>query len=92
MAEKKIYQAYLDAAAEAEVGGALAVSRNPKHRGAKMTASGMTTAQLRVVLDYAHRLVAIMKSVGSRKTLHIGKATLQLTERGREEILAMRGV
>lgn len=92
MTEKQTRELDFDAIADAEVGGALAVSRSAKNRGARMTKYGLTTAQLRVVVEYAHRLLVIFRQAGAKKVLHIGKATLRLREHGREEILAMRGL
>lgn len=91
MAEKQKHLD-LDAIAEAERFGALAISSNPKHRRARMTKSGKTTAQLRVILQSAQRLFRVLRQIGPERTLRIGKATLQLRQNGREEILAARGL
>ena len=88
----KLHQAHLDAAAEAEMFGALAISSNPKNRLARMTKYGKTTAQLRVIRQSAQRLFAVLRQVGPERMLRIGKATLQLRQHGREEILVTRGL
>jgi hypothetical protein len=79
----------LDAAAEAERFGALAVSRRSKNRGAKMTKYGLTTAQLRVLIDSASNLVYVLKRV---KKVHVGKMILELSERGNTEIVEIQGM
>lgn len=90
MVEKKIKQLDLDAIADAEAVGALAVGRSPKNRGARMTKHGKTTAQLRVLHASARRVFAMLRQVGTERPLHIGKATFQLKQHGREETLAVR--
>lgn len=92
MTGKQSKELDLDAIADAEAFGALAVGGSRKNRGARMTEHGMTTAQLRVLGASARRLFAMLRQVGSKKALHIGKATLQLKQQGRKEILAARGL
>ena len=82
----------LDAIADAEVFGALAVSSSRRFRGARMTKYGKTTAQLRVLRSSARRVFAMLRQVGAKRPLHIGKATLELTKHGRGETLAVRGL
>jgi|GEM_PF-4453244 len=76
----------LDAAAEAERFGALAVSRRSKNRGAKLTKKGLTTAQLRVLVDSASYIFGVLKRV---RKVHVGKTTLEFSERGNKEIVEM---
>ena len=90
MPKNKLKSIDWDAAADAEAVGALAVSRSAKNRGAKMTKYGLTTAQLRVLKDSASRLVHVLKRVN--QPLHIGKTILELTARGKKEIVAIRGL
>jgi hypothetical protein len=86
----------LDAVAEAERFGALAISRSSRNRGAKMTKYGLTTAQLRVLKDSASNLVYALKGVkglnAGKKKVHVGKMILELTERGNTEIVEIRGM
>ena len=42
--------------------------------------------------ESAQRLFAFLRQVGPETTLHIGKATLQLSQHGRQEILSTRGL
>ncbi len=79
-----------DAVAEAETVGALAVSRRSKHRRAKMTTSGLTTAQLRVLRDSVSQLVGALRRSG--KPLRIGNATFELSEQGKKETVAIQGL
>ncbi len=78
----------LDAAAEAERFGALAISRRSKFRGAKMTKCGLTTAQVRVLVDSASNIFSVLKRV---KKVRAGKTTLAFSEHGDREIVEMRG-
>lgn len=90
MSNTKLNPIDLDAAAEAERFGALAVSRRSKNRRAKMTKYGLTTAQLRVVIESASHLIYVLKRI--KKPLHVGKTTLALSERGDTEIVEMQGM
>lgn len=90
MQNRKLNPVDLDAAAEAERFGVLAVSRRSKNRGAKMTKYGLTTAQLRAVVESASHLVCVLKRI--KIPLHVGKATLELSERGGTEIVEMQGL
>ena len=63
-----------------------------KNRGARMTKRGVTTAQLRVAREYTRSLFAFLRQLGGGKTIHIGKATLQLRQNGRKAILETRGL
>ena len=92
MMRKKGKHLDLDAIADAEAVGALAVSSSRKFRGARMTKHGKTTAQLRVLLSSVRRVFAMIRPVGAKGPLHIGNVTLALTQRGREETLAVRGL
>jgi len=79
-----------EAAADAEAAGALAVSRYAKHRNAKMTKCGLTTAQLQVLKESASHLVHVLRRV--KQPLHIGKIILELSARGKKEIVAISGL
>lgn len=79
-----------DAVAEAETVGALAVSRRAKHRRAKMTTSGLTTAQLRVLRDSASQLVVVLRRF--KKPLRIGNAVFELSEHGKKEVVEIQGL
>lgn len=80
----------LDAVAEAERFGALAISRHAKNRGARMTASGLTTAQLRVVGDSASYLVRTLKRI--KRPLRIGRTRLTLRGQGKKEFVAIQSL
>ncbi len=90
MQNTKLNPIDLDAAAEAERFGALAVSRRSKNRGAKMTKYGLTTAQLRVLVESASHLIYVLKRI--KKPLHVGKTTLEFSERGNTEIVEIQGM
>jgi len=92
MNKNKIAPIDLDAVAEAERCGALAVSRTRKKRGARMTPSGKTTAQLRVIFSSAQRLFAALRQVAPGQPLHNGRATLQLKQHGRDATLSAHGL
>ena len=79
----------LDAVGEAERFGALAISRNPKHRGAKMLKCGLTTAQARVLVESATSIFEQLKRV---KKLRVGKTTLAFSEQDGKQIVEMRGM
>lgn len=80
----------LDAAAEAESFGALAINRREKNRGARLTKYGLTTAQLRVLRDSAANMVYLLKR--AQQPVHVGKATFRLSERGDKEIVSIQGI
>ncbi len=88
MQKEKVNPIDWDAVAEAERFGALAVSRRSKNRGARMTASGLTTAQLRVVEDSASYLVRTLKRV--KRPLRIGRTRLELRGQGKKEFVAIQ--
>ncbi len=92
MNKNKVSSIDLDAVAEAERFGALAVGRIRKNRGARMTPSGKTTAQLRVIFSSAQRLFAALRQVASEQPLHIGRATLRLKQHGRDATLSAHGL
>lgn len=79
----------LDAAAEAERFGALAVSRHSKNNRAKMTKNGLTTAQRRALINSASDLVNIMKRV---KKVHAGRMTVAFSTRGDTETVEIQGL
>jgi hypothetical protein len=79
-----------DAAAEAERFGALAVSRRKRNRRAKMAKDGLTTAQKAVCMESVVNLVSLLKRLN--KPLHLGKTTLELSQRGAETTVAIHGL
>ena len=79
----------LDAVGEAERFGALAISRNPKHRGAKMLKCGLTTDQVRVLVESATNIFDLLKRV---RKVRAGRTTLAFREQDGKQIVEMRGM
>jgi hypothetical protein len=79
----------LDAAAEAESFGALAISGRSKHRGAKMTKCGLTTEQVRVLVESATDIFHMLKRV---KKVRAGRTTLAFSEHDGKQIVEMKGM
>jgi hypothetical protein len=81
----------LEQAGDAEAFGALAVSRQKRHRNGRATKSCFTAGQARVFSELADSLVKIAKEVGANhKIVKFGHLSVELHEEGTEEVLSIR--
>jgi hypothetical protein len=81
----------LDQAGDAEAFGALAVSRQKRHRSDRAAKSRLTAGQARVFSELADSLVKIAKEVGANhKIVKFGDIAVELHEEGTEEVLSIR--
>lgn len=81
----------LEAAAQAEAFGVLAVSRSPKHRGTQSAGKRFTPAQKRALSDFARSLVKVAKEAGAaNECITVGGVSFELHESAKEDILSIR--
>jgi hypothetical protein len=81
----------LEELGDAEAFGALAVSRQKRHRKGWPTISRFTAGQARVFSELADSLVKIVKEVGANhKIVKFGDIAVELHEEGTEEFLSIR--
>lgn len=81
----------LEAAARAEVTGALAGRRHGKSSQAGERAAGRTPAQSRAFEELLSSLLEFANASGARrKTVKLGKVSIKLRSHGAEEILSVR--
>ena len=81
----------LEEASDGEIFGALAVSRQKKHRKIRGATSSFTPGQARVLSELAVSFVQIAKEVGANhKIVRFGDISLELHEEGSDEVLSIR--
>jgi hypothetical protein len=83
----------LEKAAEGEAFGSLAVPHGGKSTRPKTAGHQYTTLQRRAFVQLLRMLFAVAKKAGAeRKRVRVGGVSLRLQERGKDEILSVRGI